>query len=247
MNTLSTKQIVIRIAIIISFAEFLIMLVLISIPHEYNPYLEAVYDAILLILLASPPIYFWVIKPFVDARDDAYAQISHLAYVDPLTQVANRRHLSENLRKAVSSIARHKVYGALLLLDLDNFKHVNDTHGHDAGDAVLVEVTKRMEFITRTEDMVARLGGDEFAVLISHLGVDAKAARDKVARIATKLIDMMRNAIVFDDKTFHVGASIGIRLIGFEEPSMENIIREADIAMYRAKQAGGMCCVIFEK
>lgn len=247
MNTITTKQVVIRIVVIISLTEFLIMLILVAIPHEVNPYLEAVFDTILLILLTTPLIYIWVIKPFIDARDDAYAQINHLAHVDPLTQVANRRLLSKHLRKAVSGIARHKIYGALLLLDLDGLKPINDTHGHDAGDTVLVEIAKRMECITRSEDVVARLGGDEFAVLISHLDVDERIARDKASRIAKKLIGMVSKAIEFNGKTLHVGASIGIRLMDFEELDTEMAISKADIAMYRAKQAGGGCAVFFEK
>lgn len=247
MKLLTTKQVVIRIAAIISTAEILIMLVLGVIPHEANTYSEAVLDAVLLVVLSTPPIYIWVIKPFVIARDEALAQISHLAHVDPLTQLANRRLLSRHLEKTVAGIVRHKIYGALLLLDLDGFKPINDVHGHDAGDAVLVEIAKRMQSITRTEDVVARLGGDEFVVLISHLDVDERIAHDKASRIAKKLIGLVNKPFDFNGETLHVGASIGIRLLGFEELDAETAIRDADIAMYRAKQAGKGRAVFFEK
>jgi diguanylate cyclase (GGDEF)-like protein len=247
VKLLTTKQVVIRIAVIISTAEILIMLVLGAIPHEASTYSEAVLDAVLLVVLSTPPIYIWVIKPFVIARDEALAQISHLAHVDPLTQLANRRLLSKHLEKAVAGIVRHKIYGALLLLDLDGFKPINDAHGHDAGDAVLVEIAKRMQSITRSEDIVARLGGDEFVALVSHLDVDERIARDKALRIAKKLIDLVNKPFDFNGKTLHVGASIGIRLLGFEELDTETAIRDTDIAMYRAKQAGKGCAVFFEK
>lgn len=247
MKLLTTKQVVIRIAVIISTAEILIMLVFGAIPHEANTYSEAVLDAVLLVVLSTPPIYIWVIKPFVIARDEALAQISHLAHVDPLTQLANRRLLSRHLEKTVAGIVRHKIYGALLLLDLDGFKPVNDAHGHDAGDAVLVEIAKRLQSITRSEDIVARLGGDEFIVLINHLDADERMAHDKASRIARKLIGLVNKPFDFNGKTLHVGASIGIRLLGFEELDAETAIRDADIAMYRAKQAGKGCAVFFEK
>lgn len=247
MKLLTTKQVILRIAAIISLAEFLIMLVLRAIPHEASTYSEAVLDVVSLVVLSTPSIYIWVIKPFVNARDEALAQISHLANVDPLTQLANRRFLSKHLGKAIAGIVRHKIYGALLLLDLDGFKSINDAHGHDAGDAVLVEIAKRLQSITRSEDVVARLGGDEFVVLINHLDVDERIARDKMSRIARKLINLVNQPFDLNGKTLHVGASIGIRLLGFEELDTETAISEADIAMYRAKQAGRGCAVFFEK
>lgn len=93
---MTIKLVIVRIAVIIATAEFLVMLVLGSIPHEAGTYSEAVLDTVLLAALSIPPIYIWVIKPFVIARDEALAQISHLAHVDPLTQLANRRLLSKH-------------------------------------------------------------------------------------------------------------------------------------------------------
>jgi diguanylate cyclase (GGDEF)-like protein len=243
---LSIKQVLIRIIVIISSVEFAIMIALDLITHKIDAYSTSALDAALLALLSTPAIYLWVIKPFVNARDEALSQINHLAYIDPLTQLANRRLLSEHLQKAVASIVRHKMYGALLLLDLDRFKPINDEYGHDAGDEVLIEIARRMQSITRSEDVVARLGGDEFLIYISHLDADRKKAHDMVSRISKKLIELVNQPIHYHDRDLYVGASIGVRLLGFEGLDPEAAIHEADIAMYRAKDAGRGRAAFFE-
>lgn len=247
MKLLSKIQVAIRIVIIITLAEFLVMLLIRSISHGAGPYTEAAYDAVLLAALSIPAIYIWVIKPFVNARDMALAQVSRLALTDPVTQLANRRLISTHLEKLITGSVRHKDYGAVLLIDLDGFKLVNDKYGHEAGDALLVEVAKRIQFIIRSEDVVGRLGGDEFIVLLPRLGGDARLAHDRALRVAETLIKAIRNPFDFNDKTLQVGASIGICLLGFEGQDMETAIREADIAMYSAKKAGRGCAVFFEK
>jgi len=223
------------------------MLFLGFVHHAANAYLAAVIDVVSLVLLTTPPIYIWVIKPFVTAHDEALAQISHLAHIDPLTQLANRRLLSNHFQKAIASINRYKIYGALLLLDLDGFKPINDVHGHDAGDAVLVEIANRLQSMMRSDDVVGRLGGDEFVVLVNHLDVDEGAAHDKALHIANKLILLVTMPLEFNGKTLSVAASIGIRLLSFEELKIEKALSEADIALYRAKQAGKGCAVFFKK
>ncbi len=223
------------------------MLVLRTIPHEASTFSEAVLDVASLVVLSTPAIYMWVIKPFVNARDEAIAQVNHLAHVDPLTQLANRRLLSKHLEKAVASSVRHKDHGAVLLIDLDRFKPINDRHGHEGGDAVLVEIAERLRSIVRFEDVIGRIGGDEFVVLIHRLGADERVVREQALGIAEKLVDSVDTPFDFNGKTLPVGASIGIRLLGFEELDAETAIREADIAMYRAKQAGGGCAAFFEK
>ncbi|NOZ09933.1 MAG: GGDEF domain-containing protein [Gammaproteobacteria bacterium] len=247
MKSLSTKQVAIRIAVIISSVEFLIMLILRVIPHEVAAYSEATLDTALLVMLSTPAIYIWVIKPFVDIRDEALAQISHLALTDPLTQLANRRLISKHLGKIMAGSARHKDHGAVLLIDLDRFKSVNDSYGHEAGDAMLVETAARLRSIVRSEDVVGRLGGDEFVVLISRLGADDRLARDMALRVAENLINVISKPFDFKGGALRVGASIGIRLLGFEELDTETVMNEADIAMYRAKEAGRGCAVFFEK
>ena len=132
MKLLSTKQVVIRISVIIAMAEFLIMLILHFLPFALNTISEAMVDATMLIVFATPLIYGWVIAPFVKARDAALEQISLLAYTDPLTQIANRRHFLTHLEKAVHNISRRNCYGAVMVLDLDGFKKINDDFGHEA-------------------------------------------------------------------------------------------------------------------
>ena len=246
METLTTKNIIFRIVIIITLAEFIIMLFLSSIPYELNIASEAAIDIGLLAIMSIPLIYFWVIKPFVTARDEALAQVNHLAHTDPLTSLPNRRMLARHFDKFMAGSVRRKVHGAVLLMDLDGFKLLNDSYGHDAGDEVLVEIAERIMSITRMEDVAARLGGDEFIILISQLDSDEQTARDVAWRIADKLINLVNQPIMFEGKALHVGASIGIRLIGLEELESETAIREADAAMYNAKQAGRGCAVFHE-
>jgi two-component system cell cycle response regulator len=247
MKLLTTKQVILRIIVIISLVELLVTFIMGAIPYEVSIFSEGVLDVAALAVLSTPLIYIWVIKPFVVARDHALGVISELAYIDPLTKLANRRLLSKHLERALASSARHELYGALLLLDLDEFKPINDALGHDAGDAVLVEIAKRLQSVSRSEDVVSRLGGDEFVVLVERLDVDERIARGKAVRIAQNLINQVDKPFDFNGKKLQVGASIGIRLLGSEALDVGTAIREADAAMYRAKKTGKGCAVFFEK
>ena len=122
----TAKQVILRTVLIIAFAEFLIMLFLGIIPFQLNLYLEAVLDISILTVISTPLIYLWVIHPFVTARDQALEQINQLAHTDPLTALANRRLLSIHLEKLIAGTTRHEVRGAILLIDLDGFKTIND-------------------------------------------------------------------------------------------------------------------------
>lgn len=243
MDLLTKNQVIIRIVCIIASAEFLIMLALSFIPLEMNALLEAMADVTLLATFSTPAIYIWIVKPFVNARDAALIQISELAFTDSLTELPNRRHLLSHLDSVISSSVRHKVYGALLIVDLDGFKLVNDTYGHDAGDAILIEIAKRFRSSVRTEHFVGRLGGDEFVILLEQLDTSAQGAQDKALLIADKLIALANIPLDFNGNALHVGASIGISLIGFERLDADAVISKADIAMYQAKNAGKGCAV----
>ncbi len=247
MKSLSTMQVIFRIVTVVTLVEFLIMLFLGFTALGLSIYEIAVIDLILLALFSTPLIYILVIKPFVVARDEALEQISHLAHTDPLTQLPNRRMLLKHLEKLIAGISMHKVHGAVLLMDLDGFKVVNDIHGHDVGDEVLVEIASRLRSNTRVEDIPGRLGGDEFVILIQQLNADKKIARNTVFKVAEKLLDAINKPIGFNGTTLDVGASIGIRLLEFDEQSMKTIIRDADIAMYKAKQAGRGKAVFFDE
>lgn len=153
------------------------MLLLEIIPYKMSAYFEAVLDTALLAILSSPAIYFWVVRPFVSARDRALMQVGHMAATDPLTGLANRRLILKHLDSLIATSARHKDHGAVLLIDVDEFKPVNDSRGHAAGDAVLIRIADRLRSAVRAGDTVGRLGGDEFVVLLSRLDAET-AMRD---------------------------------------------------------------------
>ena len=243
MKLLSTKQVVIRISVIIAMAEFLIMLILHFLPFALNTISEAMVDATMLIVFATPLIYGWVIAPFVKARDAALEQISLLAYTDPLTQIANRRHFLTHLEKAVHNISRRNCYGAVMVLDLDGFKKINDDFGHEAGDAVLVEIANRFASTMRSSDVVARLGGDEFVTLADNLDIDKINAQDKAILLAEKLINQATLPIHYHGYQLQVGTSVGIYILGKyilgkNIANVDTIINRADNAMYSAKKSG---------
>lgn len=198
-------------------------------------------------IFASPLIYFWVIKPFVDARDEAVAKVTLLAHYDPLTQIANRRLIYQNLEKLMARCARRKIYGALLLIDLNNFKALNDNHGHDAGDTILVEVAKRLTSAMRKEDVVGRIGGDEFLVLIDQLDSNEQLAHEKVLTITNKLHAVVNTPLEHKGKILQVGSSIGICLLVTENVSMDTVIKRADVAMYQAKKSAVKHVIYSEK
>jgi diguanylate cyclase (GGDEF)-like protein len=246
MPLLTKNQVAIRIAMIIAAAELLIMWLLSDFPHM-SLATVALLDGALLIVFSTPPIYFWVIRPFVRARDEALARVNLLASTDPLTQLANRRRMSDLLERAMRGALQHNVRGALLLVDLDGFKLVNDAYGHHVGDLALVEIARRLRSVMRAEDALGRLGGDEFIVLVNRLDENEQATRDKSLRIARKILAAVEAPMDLSGRRAQVGASIGIRLLGFEPLDPDTGIREADLAMYRAKQAGGSRIAFYDR
>jgi len=237
-SPLSTVQITIRIAIIVSIIEFFIMISLGIFEFQLNAYTEAIIDIITLASLSTPLIFILVIKPFVRARNAAYNQLQHLAETDPLTHLLNRRYIHFHLKKIMAGIARRKSHGAVLLLDLDNFKAINDQYGHDAGDKVLVETAQRLLLRVREEDVVGRLGGDEFVIIINELNPNKNKAYDLTLQITQQLQNLLSKDIIYNDLQLNISISIGVRLIEPDAEKMEKIIKEADIAMYQAKSAG---------
>ena len=244
---LTTRKVLLRVGVIVALAEGIIMLTLHAIPAQAGLLSLAALDVALLAAITTPLLYLWVIKPFVEARDAAIAQLNELASTDPLTQLANRRVLFEHLQKIIAGSFKHKIPAAVLVIDLDGFKQINDDHGHHVGDAVLVEIAKRILSVTRSEDVASRMGGDEFVLLINRLDSDKRLAAKNAVRAAKKLIELVNSPIVFDGHRLRVDASIGIRLLGFDELDSKTALGEADVAMYRAKQAGRGCAFLFEK
>ncbi|MGZ4436946.1 MAG: diguanylate cyclase [Nocardioidaceae bacterium] len=160
-------------------------------------------------------------------------QLAHLANHDPLTGLSNRRHFDDELARHVESCRRYGVTGALLVLDLDHFKEVNDALGHAAGDELLVQVAEILRARLRSTDVVARLGGDEFAVLLPH--ADAKAA----ALVAQSIVERVRGALAgLPDRRHEVTVSVGGVLVESPEVTGSDLLSSADSAMYAAKSAG---------
>lgn len=160
-------------------------------------------------------------------------ELEHLSQHDMLTGLPNRRMFQDRLEHALARARRGGESVALLFIDLDNFKEINDSLGHDAGDAVLKVVATRLATVTREVDTVARLGGDEFIVLL-----DKPAHQEHIAGIAQKLLDRLREDIPFHEHTLRVGASIGISQYPVDGDTATAILATADRAMYAAKAAG---------
>lgn len=236
MNSLTTKQIVFRILLIIFIVELIIMYILQLVPHNFHSLTESAVDASLLSVFSLAPIYYWVIKPFVDLNNSALKQIHKLALTDPLTQLGNRRYFLDNMEKVISSNGRYEEQAAILLIDLDGFKKINDTHGHEAGDALLIEVATRLQALVRYEDVVARLGGDEFVILLQRMYGNSITNREIVQQIGIELIGIINQPFHFNGKVLTVGASIGVRLLGGDDKDVDGLIRSADVAMYQAKK-----------
>ncbi|HNN16331.1 MAG TPA: diguanylate cyclase [Giesbergeria sp.] len=171
-------------------------------------------------------------------------QVRQLAFHDPLTRLANRRLMLEHLEQAMSASKRSHRHGALLFLDLDNFKPLNDLHGHGVGDLLLIEVAERLKACVREADTVARFGGDEFVVLLSELSTQPGEATEQAVAVADKI--RLRLAEPYVLKTapsapaigHHCTASIGVAIFHGRDESQNAVIDRADTAMYQAKEEG---------
>jgi diguanylate cyclase (GGDEF)-like protein len=187
----------------------------------------------------------WVFED-ITLRKAAEEEIEHLAFYDHLTLLPNRRLLFDRLQQALTSSTRHHRHGALMLIDLDNFKSLNDTQGHDVGDQLLVEVATRLDSCIRKGDTVARMGGDEFMVILEDLDEDGLAAihAEGVARkILDKLsapyhLDVILNGAKLNQHSHQCTSSIGITLFNDNADTVEELMKRADTAMYQAKAAG---------
>ena len=182
----------------------------------------------------------------ISERRAAAAAINRLAHYDGLTGLPNRRLLMDRLGALVARTDPEGGIGAVLYLDLDNFKDVNDARGHATGDALLVHAATRLGQAVGPNDTVARIGGDEFVVLLDGLGRDAALAE----RAALEAADAIRHALAapldLEGQAYHIGASIGVALASRAGASAHDLLREADTAMYRAKAGGRKGVVLFE-
>ncbi|BBP05219.1 hypothetical protein TPL01_24300 [Sulfuriferula plumbiphila] len=160
-------------------------------------------------------------------------RLEQLAFYDPLTGLPNRALSADRLKQALGAAHRHGQRVALLFLDLNRFKEINDTQGHTIGDAVLIEVARRFQSVLRQEETLARLGGDEFVVIVEE------AEQSAVAVIAERFEQALSEPIVVSGYTYALGVSIGIALYPEDGATCQELLKQADIAMYRAKASGG--------
>jgi len=169
----------------------------------------------------------------------AESEAHHLAYYDPLTSLPNRRLLLDRLEKAEAMGKRSGEYAALVMIDLDNFKALNDTLGHDQGDRLLIEVACRLLAVIRDCDTVARLGGDEFVVMLEQLGRDPATAAITAESVAKKIMQVVNEPYQLAGGYIHYcSASQGICLFHGRDKTVETLLKQADIALYMAKDAG---------
>ena len=174
----------------------------------------------------------------ITERKHAESQIEYLAYHDDLTDLANRRLLHDRLYQNIAACKRHSEFGAVLLLDLDRFKDLNDSLGHSVGDEILRQVSSRLKVMMRDEDTVARLGGDEFVVVLSSVGEDISTIGLRVQAIAEKIRISLSQPYKLKDGQCHINVSIGISLFPEESEDIDDILKHADTALYRAKAQG---------
>ena len=169
---------------------------------------------------------------------EAEAEIHRLAYYDPLTQLPNRRLLMDRLKQALVGSRRSERYGALLFLDLDNFKTLNDTRGHDVGDLLLIEIAQRLNASVREGDTVARLGGDEFVLILEDLSEDIKEAAIQAGLVGEKVREALALPYLLKGVEFNCTVSIGIGLFFNHDESADDLLKHTDLAMYHAKECG---------
>ena len=174
-------------------------------------------------------------------RNERFQELRREARQDPLTGLKNRRSFDDDLRREVARSNRHRTPGALLMIDLDHFKHVNDTFGHPAGDRLIKEVAAILRERVRESDVLARLGGDEFAVILPNTSVT------EARLVAEAIVATIRDRSLVKDEQ-GVTASVGIAVFG-DDPrhSPESIVSEADTAMYAAKDGGRDSVRLFDR
>jgi len=172
----------------------------------------------------------------------SYQKVKQLAEQDNLTKLANRYFFDESLKTIINNNKRQKYKTALILFDLDHFKYVNDTHGHDVGDKLLKEVVKRINTCLRGTEVFARLGGDEFAIILNHLD-----KVDEAEKVALRILTLMKSPFEIGNAFINMGASIGIVIFPDNALTSSDLFKRADMAMYKAKNLGRNQIAFFEE
>ncbi|MFC0132393.1 diguanylate cyclase [Massilia eurypsychrophila] len=182
----------------------------------------------------------------ITERKKSEGHIHRLAFFDVLTGLPNRRLLMERLDQLLASAQAGAGFGAVMFIDLDHFKYINDARGHAVGDALLRNAAERLSRLVRKGDTVARIGGDEFVVLLAHLGHDKAGASESALVVAEKIRHAITECFQIDGQSYNSSASIGVTLLPKAGQTVHDLLREADTAMYRAKAEGRNGFVFFE-
>ena len=193
---------------------------------------------------AGAHTHWLVVARDISERKKAATAIHQLAFFDVLTGLPNRRMLMDRLEARIAAAHPGRALGAVLFIDLDNFKFINDARGHATGDALLRNAATRLTRLMRKDDIVARLGGDEFVVLLSDLGDAVNNATSAALRVAEKIRHTLTQPFDIAGQFYNSSASIGVTLIVDAAQTVEDVLREADTAMYQAKAGGrnGVAC-----
>ena len=187
-----------------------------------------------------------VIGNDISARVAAEERVEKLAYFDTLTNLPNRNQLHEQLVADIEYTKQHRTNGAVLFIDIDDFKRINDTLGHSIGDELLLHLSVKMKAQLRQSETLARLGGDEFILSVPNISEDAESATAHAANLANRLLEAISAPIELSGHFFSIGASIGIATYPSVAKNVEQLLRFADTAMYEAKAAGRHCYRVFE-
>jgi diguanylate cyclase (GGDEF)-like protein len=177
---------------------------------------------------------------------ESEGQVRQLAFFDTLTGLPNRRLLLDRYRQAMASIARSGRSGALMFIDLDNFKTLNDTLGHNFGDLLLQQVARRLESCVREGDTVARLGGDEFLVMLEELSKESREAAAQAEAVGRKIIAVLNQPYQLHTHEFRNTASIGVAIFNEAKQTLDSMMKQADIAMYQSKKSGRNALCFFD-
>ncbi len=200
-------------------------------------------------ILAASGFALWYLNRLAQARQAlaaSKAEIEQLAFFDPLSGLPNRRLLMDRLQHALTTSARSGHYGALLFLDLDHFKTLNDTLGHNVGDLLLQEVAQRLKTCVREEDTVARLGGDEFVIMLEDLANRPHDAAAQARRIGEKILRKLNERYLLGTHDYRNTPSIGATLFGGANLAATDLLKQADIAMYQVKSQGRNALCFFD-
>jgi len=182
----------------------------------------------------------------ITERRQAEEEINKLAFYDPLTGLPNRRLLLDRLAHALAASARTGRHGALLFIDLDNFKDLNDNKGHQVGDLLLQQVAQRLMSCTRQGDSAARLGGDEFVLMLEDMSTQAQEAAEQAQVVGEKVLTTLNSPYSLAGFSHHSTPSIGVALFSGQQADMDDLLKRADLAMYQAKAAGRNTLCFFD-